>query len=569
MKEVIFQNKYFIHLLFVMSVFIILIALSAEFFFAPKIDKEVYSEYEGKWEVYYNGKKYFADNIEKFHFPNAVKPGDVILLRSLLPENLNNGSSMSMLVSLSGIRVFVNGHQVYSNGMEYVRRHKIAPSCHHFIPLPDHSGGKPLMIEIRPSEVNAFTNIGNIRLLRSDLAYYILASTKRGTLFVGIFLIVLGIISFSVGVVVSVYKRTVNPVLHIGVLSFCVGIWSLCYDNLLQLFSTDLVFITLVEYYTLYSAIIPALFLVRFFLINEKSSKGSRREMNALIILSILFLITAITLSVNNVIHVPSMLPYFHLMVLVMMTAIFFAIRRTRKSIHLDRIIMQFGMVELCVIVVIDLLRFNIQKYLIANDASLGLPITPYGTLIFVIILFSSYIVRSYSDMSAKVAAKTEKEVLLKMAYNDRMTGLFNRAMAEEIMEGLGGDENNYCMISIDLNGLKTVNDSFGHQKGDLLITVFSNLLKESFDSVGNVFRMGGDEFLVLVFEENWSEIDTAIERMRKLSSEKSEKFDMTISASYGIAKNTEAGLDNSEEVYKCADGRMYEMKASEKSRCR
>ena len=259
------------------------------------------------------------------------------------------------------------------------------------------------------------------------------------------------------------------------------------------------------------------------------------------------------------------MLPYFHVMVVIMMTVIFFSMRRTRKSRHIDKTIMQFGMIELCVIVMADLIRFNIQKYLFANDASLGVPLTPYGTLIFIIILFSGYIIRSYTDMSQQMAAKTEKEVLLRMAYNDRLTGLFNRAMAEEIIEGLNSDENNYCLISIDLNGLKKINDTYGHQKGDLLITEFSKILKESFDAVGNSFRMGGDEFMVLVYEENWSELDSAIEKMKKLSEERSIRFDIPIFASYGIAKNTEENLNNSEEVYKLADSRMYEMKAETK----
>lgn len=568
MRDVNNISKYLIHLFISVSALIILIAVTMEYFFTPKLPSVIFSEFNSGWSVYYNGKKYFTDDISSFHFPAVIKKGDQIILRNTLPEDLPDNYSLSLLVSLSGVKAYVEGRDVYSLGMDEINANKTAPSCYHYIPFPNRAAGDIIVIEIHPSELNAFTNIGNINIIRSDIAYFILAYKNRSTLFVAIFLVTLGIIAFIIGVLISVYKRCPDPLIHIGSLSFFMGVWSLCYENLMQLFSHRLIDITLLEYFVLYASIIPALFLVRYYLLDNNHSGGSRREINLLILLACIFLLTATILHFTDILHFPATLTFFHIMVIGMLITIYFSIRKTDHRKHAYGIIMQFGMIELCLIAALDLIRFNFQKYIAANDASLGLPLMPYGTLIFIMILFTSYLLRSYLDMKAKVAAETEKEVLLKMAYNDRLTGLYNRTKGEELLQELNDGEQDYCIISIDLNGLKKINDNYGHRKGDLLLVTFSKILKRSFGRTGIPVRMGGDEFMVVIFKENFDYIDNAIESMKEMSKEDSAICKINIDASYGIAKNSEDDLQNAEDVYKLADQRMYEMKvASKKNR--
>lgn len=59
------------------------------------------------------------------------------------------------------------------------------------------------------------------------------------------------------------------------------------------------------------------------------------------------------------------------------------------------------------------------------------------------------------------------------------------------------------CVISIDLNGLKTTNDEYGHAAGDELIFGAAECLSKAFEGIGNVYRMGGDEFEELSTDNN------------------------------------------------------------------
>lgn len=90
-----------------------------------------------------------------------------------------------------------------------------------------------------------------------------------------------------------------------------------------------------------------------------------------------------------------------------------------------------------------------------------------------------------------------------------------------------------WAYISLDLNGLKQANDSLGHSAGDELICGAANCMKFAFASYGKIYRIGGDEFVVLIQE----------------------------SVSYGVVKSSEQDFDSVQEISKLADERMYQNK--------
>lgn len=90
-----------------------------------------------------------------------------------------------------------------------------------------------------------------------------------------------------------------------------------------------------------------------------------------------------------------------------------------------------------------------------------------------------------------------------------------------------------WAYIALDLNGLKQANDSLGHSAGDELICAASNCMKFAFASYGKIYRIGGDEFVVLIQE----------------------------SVSYGVVKSSEQDFDSVQEISKLADERMYQNK--------
>lgn len=86
-----------------------------------------------------------------------------------------------------------------------------------------------------------------------------------------------------------------------------------------------------------------------------------------------------------------------------------------------------------------------------------------------------------------------------KMAFHDQLTGLFNRAAFAEHTGALEFNPEQCIVIVMDLNNLKSCNDKLGHSKGDIYIKESARMIEGCFGDIGRCYRMGGDEFYVLI----------------------------------------------------------------------
>lgn len=102
---------------------------------------------------------------------------------------------------------------------------------------------------------------------------------------------------------------------------------------------------------------------------------------------------------------------------------------------------------------------------------------------------------------SLRQKLKTEHLTALHMATHDPLTGLYNRRKFEAVV--LNQIENKptlpFCIIYLDLNGFKPINDKYGHETGDALLQEFSRRLKSQFRGDDACARLGGDEFAVFL----------------------------------------------------------------------
>jgi len=147
-------------------------------------------------------------------------------------------------------------------------------------------------------------------------------------------------------------------------------------------------------------------------------------------------------------------------------------------------------------------------------------------------------------------------------AIRDPLTGLYNRSFLMERLQSLISKakrkEIELKLVFLDLNNFKQVNDIYGHEEGDKVLKGVANIIKNSFREYDLVARYGGDEFVV-VLEENNDDINISqiVERINKNIKKLFEKY--KISVSFGYASSNET-LDI-EELIALADGRMYQNK--------
>ena len=149
------------------------------------------------------------------------------------------------------------------------------------------------------------------------------------------------------------------------------------------------------------------------------------------------------------------------------------------------------------------------------------------------------------------------------ISLTDDLTGAYNRRHAMyTLREWFARGKRygtNFSLIYFDLNGLKQINDSYGHQAGDLLLRAVVNACKKLLRESDLLFRMGGDEFMVLCPDTDKPGALICAERMQKAVGDIT-IVDQKVSFAYGIAYSGEVYKDMDEMLHS-ADASMYECK--------
>ncbi len=163
-------------------------------------------------------------------------------------------------------------------------------------------------------------------------------------------------------------------------------------------------------------------------------------------------------------------------------------------------------------------------------------------------------------DITEKIKKENQIKYLL---YRDSLTELYNRRFFEEEMKRLDTERQLPLSIIIaDINGLKIINDSLGHKKGDELLKKSAKILEEATRKEDVLARQGGDEFAILLPKTEKEEAEKVIARIR-------EKFrqtnadELTVNIALGAAVKTDPE-ENLEDVLRTADNNMYQKKLSE-----
>ena len=143
---------------------------------------------------------------------------------------------------------------------------------------------------------------------------------------------------------------------------------------------------------------------------------------------------------------------------------------------------------------------------------------------------------------------------LERLSMNDHLTGVMNRSGLQNVLANQYRDKP-LAVIAVDINGLKEANDTLGHEAGDRLIIDVSNCMSSVF-GVKQVFRTGGDEFIVIQQDHTEEECAEGIQRLRQLMAERN----VSAAVGYAYSPYYDSGFA---EMQAIADKRRYEDKES------
>lgn len=159
-------------------------------------------------------------------------------------------------------------------------------------------------------------------------------------------------------------------------------------------------------------------------------------------------------------------------------------------------------------------------------------------------------------DVTSRIEYERQLEYL---SLHDQLTGIHNRAYYESELERLEGSrEYPITIISADLDGLKLINDTLGHDKGDQLLCSCATLIKEALRSYDLLARVGGDEFSAILQRTDRATGENIVRRIREMINHyNQDEVEIPIGILIGIATTESADL-NLKEVFKQADDSMY-----------
>lgn len=182
--------------------------------------------------------------------------------------------------------------------------------------------------------------------------------------------------------------------------------------------------------------------------------------------------------------------------------------------------------------------------------------------------LYAAFLLNRAEQVERELRSSNDQLLQLKLelerlAGADPLTGAFNRRTFHEVLNKAISNaerhDHHFALLMIDVDHFKQVNDTFGHQAGDDVLRVLCDLITASVRSSDQLFRVGGEEFCLLVTLTDEGEALKLAEKLHRVV--RAHRFDRVgeITVSIGIAHFREG--DAHESIYARADEAMYEAK--------
>lgn len=479
-----------------------------------------------------------------------VNFGDIIKIKNKLPEDLLDNTYLLYRASHENVRFLIDNEEIYSFGFDDKRLFSKTPTCSWlFIPLSEEWAGKDIYIEIQGAYDNYKGYISELYMGdRASCIKEVVLPRLPGVIISSV-IIVMGIIMVLVSIILRNGEITLS-LFRLGVFSTVVGLWSILTANILQILFDKPFVLYNMEFFA-YNLILPCL----FWFLDSFEYYRNKKALKVFFVVSVVINILVNGLQLFNVMDYLETILCSH--ILWISTFLYLIISCVKelisRNITRELKILMISMGSAVIIASVDIIKFYLY---IGRDDGFFVRI---GILVFIIIWGTE----SIKKMSYIVVKMVETDMLKRLAFEDQVTKLKNRTAFETKTQELKKNKaENICIVEFDMNGLKKINDTFGHDAGDESLKNLGNVLEKWFDEIGNVYRTGGDEFCVLMEKcnkEKVEKINSIIKNVKKDFSENMLQEGYNASVASGLwVGNGEEDLD---EIYKKADKKMYENK--------
>ena len=548
------SKKRAIFLLIALLTFLALAGM-CHYLFKPR---SVVYELKNNWNIVYNDKEYShisISNLRKVLGKNPGKGDKLFMSRTVTPGDDIDFPTLAFLSKYSADEVLINDTIIFSSDMDKLADGRFIGKEYVFLTLEKRN--VPFNLEIRHyvNEADAYTDFespvfGDFHSVTMHIIF-----TNMFALSAGVFLIIFGMAFL---IITMVFYKTLPDILSqlfSSLLFINLGVWILCYFNITDIFINTNGHTSEIEYFSLF-LMVPIIYMIA----GCMQQHYSDWIFVMLASTSTIICMFLVVLHMTGIAFVNQTLLYYHFIAIICILFLAATITKDiiRKKLHPSEIILLTGMAFLLLSFMLTLLSYMLEITGATPMHYVSKHLIPLGGLIFIF----STLINYFIYLSESFARRKEYESLTHLAYADGLTNLPNRSRYEKYMADLDKSKDDYCIISMDLNGLKQINDNDGHAKGDKYLQEFAVTLQQCFDNKGFLARIGGDEFIAIMTKEHWPEIESILARLRDSLEVKNVLYpEFRRSVATGYAYNTEVQNANSHSVYLLADKRMYENK--------
>lgn len=454
------------------------------------------------------------------------------------------------------ITVSLDGEEIYSIKPDAKNAFgRTTGSVWNTVMLSGKDSGKQLTIEIVPVYESSKAFIPDF-LLGSRYVIY------RDKFLAGIMSIICGFIAVLIGlfyIFYIIYNRRNTEIdrslLTLGIFSVLLGCWKIVDTNAFYLLIPGKVAFSYSDYMLLALVTIPYCMFIR-----QMLSSADKVIWYIPCFFSLAAICVILAAQFLKIIDMRQLLRLVHLsIILVALVCIVMVVREVLTVGWSPKIKKNVVCVFLCFIgMALDLLIYYLTHGKI--QSFLGI----FNFLIYNLVVGISTIKEAKELMKIGMNAKKFE----KMAYHDQLTGLYNRTAYAELTESSDFDPESYIVVVFDLNNLKKCNDTMGHEMGDKYIKESAEIINDCFEDNGHCYRMGGDEFCVLLKGLSVEECKGRIRRIKERAEQYNrESSDIKIGIACGYAVFDKHLDYDIRSTSRRADKMMYHEKYSMKQR--
>lgn len=420
-------------------------------------------------------------------------------------------------------------------------------------PVPD-----TVTIEYLELEDHTQTRISDVCLLPAEVAWLYPTTTFSGQVTNAAFavFIFISILLFVVFMIINLRGSRMLRGFYLTLFCISITLWGMGFTGGLYVLSNDDWIAPYVEYVAIFLA--P----VFFYGYLGVEAAGWIRKVSQILVS---FCGTIFLIATFWQFFLPSHNGYLILLPLcyadLMVAAVFFISTQFHDRTEGSEIL-RVGIVCTFAVGILEVVRTMISRTGVAASspamrAFCSRVLAPYIVLILEASLAIDYMVRWYRIYQQKV----EIDRLEAVAYTDGLTGLSNRfSFDEHERDNLERNEE-YALAFIDADGLKHVNDTYGHRAGDQLLREVSRAIRAGAGKTGcRAYRYGGDEFLIVGADA--ASVQHAVNHMQAelLKANEAER-EFPLSASAGMAAHKGPDAPGLDDIIRAADQNMYAMK--------